>query len=634
MIDWQAYLAANPDVASAGVDPAQHYAQYGRAEGRQVVDIPTQAQGIAQLPVQQAPTVDPRTANGIGGYALDDSFFVPGMTSQTAREKEAARMAAGVDPRTVSAKGVAYTDTLGDMYGGRVLTPEGMKEHDRLKELDTNDAHAEGLRNAAKFTAAVFGGAALMGGAAGAGAAGTGATTAGTTAGTAAAATPASGLAGYMGMDAGVGASMVNSGALNAGRSLATGHNIGDAMQAGFRGAATSWLGTEFGDAIGTMGDGAISASQADILGDAGAQYVVNGRDAALNSFVMGEVGQGMDYLTKGMGLDKLPPAARQAGTVAIGSVLQGKNPTPALFNIAIGAGLNAAFGDSLNSIPGYGALSPKGKQAVIMAAAGALRGNNVGGAAFDLAMAEAGAETKRQKSKAPDFMSSNAEFDPDGPYGLPTSTFASKNPNMKPTAPFTEDEFGTPDQPAFDPVDIVGSRDTPYTEQFDPVTVTGKREPDSVLPPVTVTGKREPSEVLPPVTVTGKRAPTPTPAPEAAPPAARPAPTPSPAPTPPRATPTPAPTPAAPAATATGNGNAGSAVYGYPQLANITQKDFSSKKQRLNSKGQLLEDDDNNKLTPDVTVADRDETKENGPELSALGLPPADTLAALFGIT
>lgn len=40
MIDWQAYLANNHDVAAAGVDPAQHYAQYGQAEGRQVAEIP------------------------------------------------------------------------------------------------------------------------------------------------------------------------------------------------------------------------------------------------------------------------------------------------------------------------------------------------------------------------------------------------------------------------------------------------------------------------------------------------------------------------------------------------------------------------------------------------------------------
>ena len=93
-----------------------------------------------------------------------------------------------------------------------------------------------------------------------------------------------------------------------------------------------------------------------------------------------------------------------------------------------------------------------------------------------------------------------------------------------------------------------------------------------------------------------------------------------------------------APSAGGTGNTGTGAqsaaAAYGYPQLANIRVQDFSSKKQRLNAKGQLLEDDDNNKLTPDVTVADRDETKENAPMLSALGLPPADTMAALFEIT
>lgn len=85
----------------------------------------------------------------------------------------------------------------------------------------------------------------------------------------------------------------------------------------------------------------------------------------------------------------------------------------------------------------------------------------------------------------------------------------------------------------------------------------------------------------------------------------------------------------------ASGTGASGAGVgAGAYQLANVKPFDGYAKRQRLNAKGQLLEDDDNNKLTPDVTVADRDETKENGPELSALGLPPADTMAALFGIT
>ena len=148
---------------------------------------------MAQAPNDFMTSVqDPRTANGLGGYMLDESFFVPGVTSQTLRQRQEAEMAAGRDPRTVAAKGTAYTDTLGDMYGGRVLTPEGLAEHDRMSQLDTNDAQAEGLRTAAKMTAAVFGGAAMMGSAApAAGAA------AGTEAG--AVATPVMGGGGAMG---------------------------------------------------------------------------------------------------------------------------------------------------------------------------------------------------------------------------------------------------------------------------------------------------------------------------------------------------------------------------------------------------------------------------------------------------
>lgn len=97
---------------------------------------------------------------------LDESSFVPGMTAQTLRQRQDATMAAGRDPRTVAATGSGFTDSLGDAYGGRVLTPEGFAEHTRMSQLDTNDAQAEGLRTAAKMTAAIFGGAAMMGNAA------------------------------------------------------------------------------------------------------------------------------------------------------------------------------------------------------------------------------------------------------------------------------------------------------------------------------------------------------------------------------------------------------------------------------------------------------------------------------------
>lgn len=51
-IDWNAYLAANPDVAAAGFDPQSHYNQYGKAEGRQISYLPAQpgpqTSGISQ----------------------------------------------------------------------------------------------------------------------------------------------------------------------------------------------------------------------------------------------------------------------------------------------------------------------------------------------------------------------------------------------------------------------------------------------------------------------------------------------------------------------------------------------------------------------------------------------------------
>lgn len=122
---------------------------------------------MAQAPNDFMTSVqDPRTGNGMGGYMLDESFFVPGMTSQTLRQRQEAEMAAGRDPRTVAATGSGFTDSLGDMYGGRVLTPEGLAEHDRMSQLDTNDQLAQGLRSAGMLAAAPFAASAMMGSAA------------------------------------------------------------------------------------------------------------------------------------------------------------------------------------------------------------------------------------------------------------------------------------------------------------------------------------------------------------------------------------------------------------------------------------------------------------------------------------
>ena len=76
----------------------------------------------------------------------------------------------------------------------------------------------------------------------------------------AAAATPATGLAGTLGMNAGVGATALNAGALNTGISLAQGKNIGDSLKSGVMAAALSpvggWAKGAIGDATAGLGSG------------------------------------------------------------------------------------------------------------------------------------------------------------------------------------------------------------------------------------------------------------------------------------------------------------------------------------------------------------------------------------------
>ena len=74
---------------------------------------------------------------------------------------------------------------------------------------------------------------------------------AGAAAGTTAA-TPATGLAGQLGMNAGMGATALNTGAFNTGMSLLRGQNIGDSLKSGLTSAALSPVGTMAGNAVGS----------------------------------------------------------------------------------------------------------------------------------------------------------------------------------------------------------------------------------------------------------------------------------------------------------------------------------------------------------------------------------------------
>lgn len=301
----------------------------------------------------------------------------------------------------------------------------------------------------------------------------------------AAGSTAASGPAGWLGMSKGVGATALNSGALSAGRSLATGHNIGDAIASGFKTAATSGMGSFLGDVA--MDIPGVSPDMANVLGNTGAQALVNGPNAAKGYLINGMVDLGIGSIAKDIGLDKLPPEARQAATATIGSVLQGKNPTDALINIAAGKALDTVFGGYLQNIPGYSTLSTKGKQAVMATITDGLRGKNVGGDIFNLAIAEATAETKRQKQA-------------EGSATTKTLTDAGLTQDM-----------------AYDDTLQTGPSDPDYSHEgnhnpvpntLDTVYVTGTADPDyshegnhnpppepapNTLPTVTVIGKGEP---------------------------------------------------------------------------------------------------------------------------------------------
>ena len=110
------------------------------------------------------------------------------------------------------------------------------------------------LAQLAATAAAMYYGVGALGAAAGGGAAATGA----------AAATPATGLAGTLGMNAGVGATALNAGALNTGISLVQGKNIGDSLKSGVMAAALSpvggWAKGVVGEATAGLGKGISNA--------------------------------------------------------------------------------------------------------------------------------------------------------------------------------------------------------------------------------------------------------------------------------------------------------------------------------------------------------------------------------------
>ena len=222
------------------------------------------------------------------------------------------------------------------------------------------------------------------------GAAATGAAATGT-----AATTAATGPAGWMGMNAGLAANATNSFIYSTGRSLATGHNLGDAVTSGLKGAAVTGLGSVFTDAAGQLN---LPSGQAAILGNTGAQLLVNGKEQALNAFITGETSKGLETVFGKDAWAALSPSVRNGAVLTASSVLQGRDPTPALINIAAGAAFSQVAGDSVSKIPGFGSLNQKGQDAVMAIVVDSVTNKDSRGDVFNLIMSQAEGEVKKQR--------------------------------------------------------------------------------------------------------------------------------------------------------------------------------------------------------------------------------------------
>lgn len=144
----------------------------------------------------------------------------------------------------------------------------------------------------------------------------------------------ASGLAGLVGMNAGYGASALNSGALNTAVGLARGQNIGEALRGGVTAAALSPIGGYVSNAVGGGALGTIAGNTA----TGGAQGLVSGRgltDGLQQGLVSGLVSAAGDYAG---GVARGATGSRFAGTAANAltrSTLRGQGPGSTLDSLA-----------------------------------------------------------------------------------------------------------------------------------------------------------------------------------------------------------------------------------------------------------------------------------------------------------
>ena len=176
------------------------------------------------------------------------------------------------------------------------------------------------LAQLAATAAAMYYGVGALGAAAGGGAAATGA----------AAATPATGLAGTLGMNAGVGATALNAGALNTGISLVQGKNIGDSLKSGVMAAALSPVGGWAKSAIGGATSEVLGKTMGGIVGKIGAGAATGAAGAALTGQ---DIGKGFTNGIISGAINSVGGAAGKLAKDATGSNLVGGVTSAAVSN-------------------------------------------------------------------------------------------------------------------------------------------------------------------------------------------------------------------------------------------------------------------------------------------------------------
>ena len=263
------------------------------------------------------------------------------------------------------------------------------------------DTFLEIARPVAALAALYFTGGAAAGALAGEAGAVAGA---GALAGEAGAVAGASGLAGTLGMDAGWAATAVNTGALNAGMTLARGGNIGDAARSGIIGAVLSPVGPIASNATtSALADSGLGAGWTKALGTVAGNAAIGGAGSLVSGKGLSGVAPGIiNGIVNAAGNYVGDEIGSATGNKNIGSVASGATRAALTGKDVLGTiaseGVIAAINEIADAIPGFKELSEENKAVIRSSIDAAIRGKNVTPALINNIISGATAQVKKVK--------------------------------------------------------------------------------------------------------------------------------------------------------------------------------------------------------------------------------------------